>query len=244
VSCEGALPSNELLVRVNRDTTVTSLVYGAWDPRPGGALILAHGAGAGQRSPFMTSFAQAIAVLGFDVVTFDFPYVEQRRRVPDRRPLLEACYAAVIQSVRAEVDSAARALFIGGKSMGGRIATHVAAAGLAANPKGVVLLGYPLHPPGKPDQRRDSHLPDVRCPMLFVQGSRDAFGTPGELEPVLATLAQPATLHVVANGDHSFKVTSDARRQREVFDGVQRAIVDWIRRINGQAPSETLLPHR
>jgi predicted alpha/beta-hydrolase family hydrolase len=233
------LRPNELPVRINRDTAVLALVYGASTSQPAAALILAHGAGAGQRSPFMTSLASAIAAHGIDVVTFDFPYIEQKRRVPDRRPVLEACYAAVIQTVRAEVESAARVLFIGGKSMGGRIATHVAAAGLATNPNGIVLLGYPLHPPGKPDQRRDSHLPDVKCPMLFVQGSRDAFGTPSEFEPVLATLARPATLHVVMFGDHSFKVSTDARRQAEVFDRVQRRIVDWLQEIIAQRSSGT-----
>jgi predicted alpha/beta-hydrolase family hydrolase len=115
--------------------------------------------------------------------------------------------------------------------MGGRIATHVAAAGLVEAPPGIVLLGYPLHPPGRPDERRDAHLPDVRCPMLFVQGSRDSFGTPAELEPVLASLSSPATLHVVDGGDHSFKVTRGGQQQAQVFLDMQRAVVKWMRGI-------------
>lgn len=218
----------ELPVRIDRDAQVTALVYPAAEPRLDAALILAHGAGAGQHSTFMTSFATAFAELGLQTVTFNFLYTEQRRRVPDRRPALEACYAAVIQAVKSELDGT-MALFIGGKSMGGRIATHVAADGLADSPRGLVLLGYPLHPPGRPHERRDAHLPDVRCPMLFVQGSRDTFGTPAELEPVFASLRAPATLHVVEGGDHSFKVASRERRQAEVFLDMQRAVVKWIR---------------
>jgi predicted alpha/beta-hydrolase family hydrolase len=215
-------------VLVNDDERVTALVYAAVEPRLEAALILAHGAGAGQHGAFMTSFATALAELGVDVVTFNFLYVERRRRIPDRKPALEACYRAVIQAVRRELDGA---LFIGGKSMGGRIATHVAADGPGEPPRGIVLLGYPLHPPGRPQDRRDAHLPDVPCPMLFVQGSRDAFGTPAEIQPILPTLNRPATLHVVEGGDHSFKVASGKRPQDQVYLDVQRVIVKWLRGI-------------
>ena len=179
----------------------------------------------------MVGFATALAGRGIETVTFNFLYTEQRRRVPDRRPVLDACYLAVIEQVRHEVPAARQALFIGGKSMGGRIATHVATdptVGLA----GVVLLGYPLHPPGKPQERRDAHLGDVAAPMLFVQGSRDAFGTPTELEPVLTSLAGRATLHVVEGGDHSFKVAKGAALgQAAVHGQVQQVISDWITEI-------------
>ena len=224
----GVIRRTELPVGVNGGERVTALVYAAADPRLEATLILAHGAGAGQHSAFMTSFATALAELGVDAVTFNFLYTERRRRIPDRKPALEACYLAVIQAVRGELGGA---LFIGGKSMGGRIATHVAAEGLAEPPRGIVLLGYPLHPPGRPQQRRDAHLPDVACPMLFVQGSRDAFGTPAEIQPVLPTLDRPATLHVVEGGDHSFKVGNGKRPQDEVYLDVQRVIVKWLRGI-------------
>ena len=224
---------SELSVRINRDAQVTALIFCAAEPGLDAALILAHGAGAGQHSPFMTSFATAFAELGVHAITFNFPYTEQRRRIPDRRPVLEACYAAVIQSVKSELGGTTN-LFIGGKSMGGRIATQVAADGVAESPRGIVLLGYPLHPPGRPAQRRDAHLPDVRCPMLFIQGSRDAFGTPAELEPVFASLRAAATLHVVEGGDHSFKVPNSGRRQAEVFLDMQRAVVKWLRGVVGE----------
>jgi predicted alpha/beta-hydrolase family hydrolase len=223
---------NELAISIDGGKTVTGLVYEA--DRPEGALqtgraavILAHGAGAGQHSPFMTSFAQAIAALGVDVVTFNFPYTEQKRRLPDRRPVLESCYRSTLEAVRQAVPSARDALFIGGKSMGGRIATQVAAADANMPVTGLVLLGYPLHPPGKPTERRDAHLPDVRRPVLFVQGSRDAFGTPEELAPVVARMSPPGVVHIVEGGDHSFKV-SRAGAQASVFASVQRKMVDWM----------------
>ena len=143
--------------------------------------------------------------------------------------MLEACYRSVIAAVRSAVPSARRALFIGGKSMGGRIATQVAAADRDLPIAGLVLLGYPLHPPGRPDQRRDKHLPSIRRPMLFVQGGRDSFGTPAELAPVLASLDPKATLHVVDGGDHSFKLSrNDPAKQAAVFGDVERAIVAWM----------------
>jgi len=208
---------------------VTALAYAAEEPRAGATLLLAHGAGAGQLSPFMVSFARALAALGIDTVTFNFLYTEQRRRLPDRRPALEACYRAVIEKVRDEIERARRFLFIGGKSMGGRIATQVAAADRHRPMSGIVLLGYPLHPPGRPDERRDAHLPAVGRPMLFVQGSRDVFGTPAELAPTLSQLSPAAGLHVVEGGDHSFKVSRvGGVAQKAVYDDVQRTIVEWI----------------
>jgi len=223
--------SRELTVPLASGGSVTAKIYEATAPAQPAALILAHGAGAGQDHPFMVGFATALAGRGIETVTFNFLYTEQRRRVPDRRPVLDACYLAVIEQVRHEVPAARQALFIGGKSMGGRIATHVATdptVGLA----GVVLLGYPLHPPGKPQERRDAHLGEVAAPMLFVQGSRDAFGTPTELEPVLTSLAGRATLHVVEGGDHSFKVAKGAALgQAAVHGQVQQVISDWITEI-------------
>jgi predicted alpha/beta-hydrolase family hydrolase len=222
---------NELAIAVRTGAATTALVYPA--DNDGGAvaaaLILAHGAGAGQRSTFMVEFARALSALGLDIVTFNFLYTEQGRKIPDRPPLLEACYLAVIEAVRAKLDSARRALYIGGKSMGGRIATQVAAADADVPVAGLVLLGYPLHPPGKPTERRDKHLPAVRRRMLFVQGSRDAFGTPDELSPVLRTLQPAATLHVVTQGDHSFKLPrKDPAAQAAVHTEVQRVIEAWI----------------
>jgi len=220
-----------LLVPVQPGATTTALVYEAQENRVGAALVLGHGAGAGQRSTFIVEFARALSAAGLDLVTFNFLYTEQHRHAPDRAPLLEGCYRAVIEAVQREVATAARSLFVGGKSMGGRIATQVAASNPALNVRGLVLLGYPLHPPGRPETRRDAHLPAVGRPMLFVQGSRDTFGTPDELRPVVERLSPIAELHVVERGDHSFKLSGkDSGKQALVYREVQQTIVAWVRR--------------
>jgi len=223
---------DDIKVPLDSGRAVTARVYKAGAPGSElpstrrAVLVLGHGAGAGHDSRFMVDFAAALATLGITTVTFNFPYTEQKRRVPDRREVLESCYRAVIEAVRREVN-ANGAIFIGGKSMGGRMATHVAAADPGLKLGGLVLLGYPLHPPGRPAERRDKHLPAIRRPMLFVQGSRDTFGTPEELQPVLETLQPKPTLFVVGGGDHSFKVAR-SRNQAGVFRSVQKAIADWI----------------
>jgi predicted alpha/beta-hydrolase family hydrolase len=226
--------SEPLTIPIDASAATTALVYRADSPRQNATLILAHGAGAGQRSPFMVAFAEALSAAGLDVVTFNFLYTEQKRRVPDRGPALEACYRAVIEGVRRTFESARPLLAIGGKSMGGRIATQVVAADPSLSVDGLVLLGYPLHPPGKPTVRRDAHLPAVGRPMLFVQGSRDVFGTPGEFTDLLPKLSPPATFHAVEGGDHSFKLaTREPARQASAYDDVQLMIVKWIQRVSG-----------
>jgi uncharacterized protein len=218
-------------VALGPGAATTALVYAA--DRPIAALILAHGAGAGQRHRFMVSFAHALAARRVDVVTFNFLYTEQGRRLPDRGPALEACYRRVVGVVAERIESARRHLFIGGKSMGGRIATQIAVD--ASLPiRGLVLLGYPLHPPGRPDQRRDAHLSAIARPMLFVQGSRDTFGTPAELMPILASLTPRPDVHIVEGGDHSFALSKkDANAQAALFSDVQGVIGDWIAGLSG-----------
>jgi predicted alpha/beta-hydrolase family hydrolase len=197
----------------------------------GVTLILGHGAGAGQASDFIVRFAADLAARGIDVVTFDFLYREQGRRIPDPSDKLEACYRAVIEAVRARTGSGRDALAIGGKSMGGRIASQVA-AGAIGHLAGLVFLGYPLHPPGRPDRLRAAHLPDIKTPMLFVQGSRDAFGTPEELRPIVAPLQTPAEVYIVEGGDHSFKVRKGSgTRQDDIYHAIQDHIARWLREI-------------
>ena len=214
-------------IEVASDQKVTAIIYAAAKARQAGiGLILGPGAGAPQTSGFMVTFASELAARGIDVVTFNFLYMEQRRRVPDSNAKLEACYRAVIEAVaRRKLGK----LAIGGKSMGGRIASQVAALG-AADVAGLVLLGYPLHPPGKPEELRVKHLPAIETPMLFIQGSRDAFGAPEELRPFMQKLKAPAELHVVEGGDHSFKVLKRAGlSQADVYKSVQDRIDQWLR---------------
>ena len=177
----------------------------------------------------MVSFATALAARGLDIATFNFLYTERRRRLPDPNDRLEACYRVVIDAMRRHPRLAGNRLAIGGKSMGGRIASQVAAAGAGAL-AGLVLLGYPLHPPGKPDRLRSKHLPEIAAPMLFVQGERDSFGTPDELRPILRGLRSPAELYVVEGGDHSFKVQKRAGvTQKEIYEAIQERIDRWLK---------------
>lgn len=191
---------------------------------PTGVLVLAHGAGAGQRSGFMVNTCQALVARDITSATFDFDYISAGRRVPDRPLVLEAAWR------RAAAEALERfgglPLFIGGKSMGGRIATHIAAQGIHGI-VGIVLLGYPLHPPGRPHQRRDAHLRDVKEPMLFVQGSLDTFGNESEMSALVSGLPR-ATLHIIDGGDHSFKVKGGAAAQQRAFAEAVSIVADWI----------------
>lgn len=212
--------------RVIEPSEIGAIGYAA-QPGAEAVLVLAHGAGAGQRHPFMTEVASGLASRGVDTVTFDFPYMRERRRLPDRAPVLERAFLEVIAAARGW--SGAPRLFIGGKSMGGRMATHLGAAGVAGL-AGLVVFGYPLHPPGKPDQLRVQHLPSVKVPVFVVQGERDGFGTPQELGPFLAGMPA-AVMHVVARGDHSLAVSG--RSRDAVLADVLDAVASWM----GRQPS-------
>lgn len=221
--------AEQIAVEIAADRKVSAIVYPATERAQAGVtLILGHGAGAGQTSGFMVSFATALAARGIETVTFNFLYMEQGRRLPDSKDKLEACYRAVIETVARRKRGRGK-LAIGGKSMGGRIASQVA-AGDAPVVAGLVLLGYPLHPPGKKAQLRAKHLSDIRVPMLFVQGSRDVFGTPQELRPVIEKLEAPAELFEVKGGDHSLKVLKSAGvTQEDVYKAVLDRIDQWLR---------------
>jgi predicted alpha/beta-hydrolase family hydrolase len=192
---------------------------------PSAVFVLAHGAGAGQSSPFMTAFARGMADRGITTATFDFPYMTARRKVPDPAAVLEAHWRRVVDDARAELP--ALPLFIGGKSMGGRIASQVA-AGDHAPIAGLVFLGYPLHPPGRPDKPRDAHLPRISEPMLFVQGTRDTFGTVSEIRTLLPRM-QNATLHEVAGGDHSFKESGAKVKQADAMSDIMDVVASWMK---------------
>jgi predicted alpha/beta-hydrolase family hydrolase len=204
---------------------VMAILYPASGKRLPLRLILAHGAGSNQLTPSMTRMATALSGHGIETITFNFLYSEKKKRVPDKNDKLETCWRRIIETFQEKN----RALVIGGKSMGGRIASQVAAAD-SSGLSGLVFLGYPLHPPGRPEQLRDKHLPSIKVPMLFVQGSKDAFGTPDELKPILKKL-KTAELSIVENGDHSFKVPKSAGvAQDEVDVSVLDTIETWLKR--------------
>jgi hypothetical protein len=196
------------------------------------ALVLAHGAGAGQQHPFMVQTARALAAEGVAVTTFDFPYMADGRRVPDRLPRLILAYAAMVEAVHRASPSVP--LFVGGKSMGGRVATHVAVDPPTALPTlaGIVALGYPLRPPtARRAQDRVSHLCRLQEPLLVVQGTRDAFGGPEAITEAFTSGGVAAcTVVAVPGADHSLSVPArGARAQAESDRHWQQALVSWMR---------------
>jgi len=223
------MPSAEFKINVTGVEAVTAFLYpAAKTQRAGVSLILGHGAGANQLSAFMREFASGLAERGIDVVSFNFLYMEQGRKIPDPAPKLESCYRAVIDAVVKHRKLKGNRLVIGGKSMGGRIASQVAASH-ADNIDGLVFLGYPLHPPGRPDKLRSDHLPKINAPMLFVQGARDAFGTKQEIESIIKKLKLPAELYSIEGGDHSLKVSKrNGASQQEVYAMAMDQIGLWI----------------
>jgi predicted alpha/beta-hydrolase family hydrolase len=205
-------------------------------------LVLGHGAGAGHDHPWMRHVAQGLAARGVHVVTFDFPYKAAKKSVPDPPAVLEAAFAKVWAEAPGAVAAEAAGpaptrLFAGGKSMGGRIASQSAARGLFT-PKadGLVFFGYPLHPPGKPQQRRDAHLPSVGAPMLFFHGTRDPFGTPEEMTRLVAGL-EGATLELVEGGDHSLARTAAQERKSRAIEPVLDRAASWMSGGGRRSPS-------
>lgn len=191
-------------------------------------LILAHGAGAGMDHPFMAEVAEMLAD-EIDVVRFNFHYLEAGKKAPDRQPVLEETFRLVVDHVRSELRP--HRLILGGKSMGGRIASHITASGTAC--QGLVFLGYPLHPPGRPDRLRDEHLYEIAVPMLFVEGTRDPFCPLETLERVRARLDGASELVVIDDGDHSFRVRkSSGRSNDEALSEVVGRVKDWVRRLD------------
>jgi predicted alpha/beta-hydrolase family hydrolase len=217
-------------IRVDATRSITSI----WSiPERSGssgfnALVLAHGAGNDMHHPFMRYMRRAFARAGILTVTFNFPYKETGGKMPDRAPLLEQTYRAVLARLRADPEYAPDKLVIGGKSMGGRMASHLAAAGEKVD--GLLFLGYPLHPANKPDKLRVAHLAVVNCPMLFIQGARDSLCSLELLRQALKPLKAKTRVYTVEGGDHSYKLPRRmGRSEREVWEEIVRVGVEWLR---------------
>jgi len=204
-----------------RDFSVTATVHGSGET----VVALGHGAGGDRKTPLLVRLASALAASGRGALLYNFPYTDARRRVPDPPEVLEMTATAVAEHARGPLR--ARRVVLGGKSMGGRIASQAVAKGVAAD--GLVFLGYPLHPPGRTETRRDRHLPKVAVPMLFVQGTRDAFARWDLLESLIERLGQAATLHRIDDGDHSFRVPKrTGRTAADVEAEVFQAVLGWL----------------
>ena len=231
-------PEN-LTVQANDKETVTALLYpAAKKDRAGVTVVLGHGAGASQTSGFMVMFAKGLAERGFDVMTFNFVYMEQGRSVPDQKHKLEGCFRAVVETALKHKKLKNNTVVVGGKSMGGRMASQLMAGedreALANDVVGLVFLGYPLHPPGQPTKLRVEHLEHIKKPMLFVQGTRDALGTPEEIKPFIKNLRPAAKIHEIEGGDHSFKAPKKfGLSPDQIFETSMDEIDRWIRAISG-----------
>ncbi len=215
------MPEQRITVAVPGSGEVSAALAG--DPGSATAVLLAHGAGNDMDSEFLRIFHAGLATRGFLCLRFNFLYKQAGRRVPDRRPLLEACYRAAANFVRQLPAPPGRHLVLGGKSMGGRIASHLLASGDGASG---LFLGYPLHPPGKPDQLRDQHLYGLDCPLLFLSGTQDAFAQRNLLAAVVGRIGKNATLEWIEGGDHSFRVRG--RPLKEVYAQALDTTARWL----------------
>ena len=214
--------------RISLGSSVSALI-----DRPDTAeagYVLAHGAGAGMTHPFMARTAAGLAARNIATLRYQFPYMERGSKRPDTPKIAHA-------AVRAAVSEAARALpglalLAGGKSFGGRMTSQAQAAAPLPGVVGLVFLGFPLHPAGKPSIERAQHLAAIRIPMLFVQGTRDEMADVSLIESTVGALGAQATLHWVQDGDHSFRVPARSGRDpSQVLEGVFDAIQRWIERV-------------
>lgn len=200
---------------------------GAW-----ACYVLAHGAGAGMRHPFLEDVARVLGDAGVATMRYEFPYMRSKRRRPDGPAVLERTVRAAVSAAREHARGLP--LFAGGKSMGGRMTSQAAACDALPGVRGIAFLGFPLHAPGKPSSKRAAHLARVTVPMLFVQGTRDDLAEIGRMRTAASDLGKLATLHVVEGGDHSFRVLKRSGREAaDVMAEIRDAVVSWMRAVIG-----------
>jgi uncharacterized protein len=230
-----SIPAESITFAVDDDTRVSALLQ-----VPAGACacyVLAHGAGAGMKHPFMAAIAAELAQRGLATLRYQFPSLERGSKRPDPPPVAHA-------TVRAAVAQAGRVLpelplIAGGKSFGGRMTSQAQANAPLAGVHGLAFLGFPLHPANKPSQDRARHLFDVRIPMLFLQGTRDALAALDQLEPVCKELGPRASVQLFDGADHSFHVPArSGRTDAQVRGEMADALAAWIAQtIKGEAPA-------
>ncbi|MDQ0821215.1 putative alpha/beta-hydrolase family hydrolase [Arthrobacter sp. V4I6] len=218
------MPTPESPVSITTGDTAVSAVY-ARPASPFATLVVAHGAGTGMDHPFLAGFTRALNEESVATLRFNFPYREAGKKFPDKPPAAIAAWRAAMEEAAAR--STGEPLWAAGKSFGGRMASMAVAEGMAA--AGLVFLGYPLHPPGKPERLRDEHLYGLTLPMLFLQGTRDAFATPELLEAVVARIGPPATLEWCEGGGHTFEVAGRKRPQEEIGASLAGAVAAFLK---------------
>lgn len=210
-------------IRVNGEEV--SAVFDASDAPDAPVFVCGHGAGGNLADRGVVATTQTMRAHGLHTVRFNFAYRERKSSRPDPIPKLTACIEAVVQRARNELQPAR--LIIGGRSMGGRAASVLASQGFDCD--GLLLLAYPLHPPGRPAQLRSAHLPDIRVPVLCINGTRDDFCTPSLMEDVLATVGPNWRMHWIEGADHSFHVLkSSGRRDADAMEEIGAVTAGWI----------------
>ena len=221
---------NALEWRVEVGDQATSALYEpAAMPNASAVFVCAHGAGGSMSDRGMLQLADQLRTRGFDVVRYNFLYKEKRSSRPDPMPVLKQCVAAVVERTRQEV--APRRLVIGGRSMGGRAASMLAAEGFDCD--GLLLLAYPLHPAGRPEQLRNAHLPQIQVPTLCLNGTRDALCRRDLMEAVLARVSPRFEVHWLEAADHGFHVLkSSGRTDAQVFDEIGVVSQEWLARLD------------
>ncbi len=197
-------------------------------------MALAHGAGAGMTHPFLEKLARELASVGIATFRYQFPYMEQRRRVPDSPTVATATVAGAVRAAAKAV--AELPLFAGGKSFGGRMSSQAASQRLLEGVKGLVFFGFPLHPPNKPGTKRAEHLAKVQAPMLFLQGTRDTLADLSLLRPICRDLRAPATLHIIETADHSFHMLkSSGKTDADVLRELAETTASWAENLKIEA---------
>jgi predicted alpha/beta-hydrolase family hydrolase len=203
--------------------------------KPQWLLVLAHGAGAGMAHPFLRALAHELSAVGIATFRYQFPYMEQGRRAPDRPPVLTATVAAAVHAVQEAAPGLP--LLAGGKSMGGRMTSTAASQQPLDQVRGLVFFGFPLHPPNQPGTKRADHLAKVTVPMLFLQGTRDTFAALDLLRPVGAKLGPLATLHIIDSADHSFHVLkSSGKTDADVLRELAQTTAAWASNLDKEGP--------
>ncbi|MGJ9404206.1 alpha/beta hydrolase family protein [Arthrobacter sp. KK5.5] len=205
------------------DGTPVSAAY-ARPRNPSASVVVAHGAGAGMEHPFLTGFTEALNDGGVATLRFNFPYREAGRSFPDRPPLAIAAWREAMDAAVSRAEN--EHVWAAGKSFGGRMASMAVAEGMPA--AGLVFLGYPLHAPGKPEKPRDAHLYGLALPMLFLQGTRDTFAQPEELDPVAERIGANATVEWTEGGDHSFVVRGNKRTQEDIGASLAKPVMRFM----------------
>ncbi|WP_157157259.1 alpha/beta family hydrolase [Diaminobutyricimonas sp. LJ205] len=216
------MPDEALTIPAGDDSV--SALY-ARPGNPFATLVIAHGAGAGKEHPFLAGFSSAMNEEGVATLRFNFPYRDAGRRFPDRPPAAISVWKAVTDAAHSR--STGVPVWAAGKSFGGRMASMAVADGMDV--AGLVFLGYPLHPPGKPDKLRDEHLYELSLPMLFLQGTRDSFATPELLDGVVSRIGANAVIDWREGGGHSFEVAGVKKSAAEIGALLAPAVAEFMR---------------